>query len=276
MSRPRRKHQEEAEEHEAGMERWLLTYSDMITLLLALFVVLFAVSTITPKKFLALALGLHEAFNPNPSTLAADNQVLQQNSLLPKPGTVLSSTTTTNPIPTTTTTTVPYPSTTTPGSKLLPEEKLSLIAAQIDEALTARGLEQYAAATLTHESLVVQILADHVFFTSDSASLGTVGDEVVDTIASVLATDSNYVVVEGFTDDQPIYGGPYTTNMELSAERAVNVVVRLYANDRIAESRLAAIGYGPERPVVPNSSPTNMAENRRIDVVILAPGQAGP
>lgn len=273
MRKSRLKREDSEEGHDAGMERWLLTYSDMITLLLALFVVLFAVSTVTPKKFLALALGLHEAFNPNASTLSSARDVPEQNSLLPKES---------DEPPTTTTTSTSVPgsavstSTTVPGTESPSERELSEVASEIERALSSNNLQADATSTVTQQGLVVQILADKVFFATDSADLGTVGTKVVDTIASVLATDSNNVVVEGFTDDQPIYGGPYKTNMELSAERAVNVVVRLYQNDGIAENRLSAIGYGETRPLVPNDSPAHMSENRRIDVVILAPGNVGP
>ena len=80
----RRRHAVDAHEaeHENG-ERWLLTYSDMITLLLALFIVLFAASSINSKKFIALATGFRQAFNPNPGILSASNGLLANASLAP-------------------------------------------------------------------------------------------------------------------------------------------------------------------------------------------------
>src|SRR5271154_7322961 len=78
---------EAAESHEAANEeRWLLTYADMITLLLALFIVLFAVSTISTKKFEALALGFKQSFSPNPGVLPSSNGVEQYDSLTPTAG----------------------------------------------------------------------------------------------------------------------------------------------------------------------------------------------
>ena len=99
---------------------------------------------------------------------------------------------------------------------------------------------------------------------------------MVDTIASVLAANTNNAAIQGYTDDQAIYGGPYATNWELSAERAVHVVERLTSVDNINPDRLEVVGFGQTRPAVPNSSPQNMAENRRVDVVILAPGESAP
>jgi chemotaxis protein MotB len=277
----RREHHEEPEEAEGGMERWLLTYADMITLLLALFVVLFALSTISTQKFTALAQALRDTFSGHTTVVKNDTGLLQHNSLVDHAGHVTgihpsqtgqdsqaaangqTTTTTTNP-------SVPPPA----GS-----QPLNTIQAELTAALAHAGLASdvqisQASPTPTTSELVVQILSDQVFYALDSADLGTVGDKVVDTIASVLATDTNDAAVQGYTDNQQIWGGPYATNWQLSAERAVHVVERLTTSDGINPNRLQAVGFGETRPAVPNSSPQNMAENRRVDVVILAPGES--
>ena len=238
-------------EEEAGMERWLLTYADMITLLLALFVILFALSTINAKKFLAFKLGITQTFSNNPvQTQHSSGLLPNQNSLLAHPSV---------------TTTTGVPSASSPSGP----QALSQIAGQINQALQSAGLSQYATTTVTARGVTVQMLADKAYFALDSATLGPIGDQVVDTIAGVLRTIPNDVRVEGFTDDQPITGGPFASNWALSAARAVNVVQRLDTQDGITPNRLSAIGYGTTHPAVPNTSPANMAENRRIDVVIL-------
>ena len=256
-------------------ERWLLTYADMITLLLALFIVLFAVSTINTKKFLAVAAGFQQAFNPHPGILPASNGVLSNVSATPAAG-VHQSTNIALPTSTNSTNSQSTSGTVTPPKGLPGQLPLAVIKAQIEKALAAKHLQQDATATITQEGLVVEVLSDHVFYATDVATLNATGNEVVDTIAGVLRTDTNDIDVEGYTDNAPIYGGPYTTNTQLSAERAVNVVVRLYKVDGITQSRLAAIGYGSTHPIVPNTTPANMAQNRRVDVVILAPGQPQP
>ncbi|HEX4081394.1 MAG TPA: OmpA family protein, partial [Acidimicrobiales bacterium] len=152
---------------------------------------------------------------------------------------------------------------------------LRQIATAIEQALQAAGLTQDASTTTTTRSVVVQVLADKAYFALDSATLGTVGDQVVDTIAGVITGVPNDVAVEGYTDNQPIYGGPYASNWQLSAARAANVAQRLATVDAIAEARLSAVGYGETHPLVPDTSPANQAENRRVDVVILAPGNNG-
>jgi chemotaxis protein MotB len=242
------------------MERWLLTYSDMITLLLALFVILFALSTINAKKFLAFKLGITQTFSENPVHMQDKSGLLpQQNDLAAHPVTTALSPST--------------PGTALPTSR---PDAMAKIAHELHQALQTVGLSQDVSITATSRSVVVQVLADKVYFAVDSATLGTTGDQVVDTIAGVLRTLPNPVRVEGFTDNQPIIGGPFTSNWELSAVRAVNVVRRLQTQDGIAATRLSAIGYGTTHPVVPNTSPANQAENRRIDVVVLTAKLASP
>jgi chemotaxis protein MotB len=243
-----------------GMERWLLTYADMITLLLALFVILFALSSINEKKFVAFKLGLSQTFTNSPVTKASasGNGLLQHTGLISHSATASAS--------------APVPAEATTGAST---PSLSQIAAEIEQALQAAGLTQDASTTTTTRSVVVQVLADKAYFALDSATLGTVGDQVVDTIAGVITGVPNDVAVEGYTDNQPIYGGPYASNWQLSAARAANVAQRLATVDGIAEARLSAIGYGETHPLVPDTSPANQAENRRVDVVILAPGTSG-
>jgi chemotaxis protein MotB len=263
----------ESEEVE-NSERWLLTYADMITLLLALFIVLFAVSTISTKKFEALALGLQKSFSPNPGVLPSSNGVEQYDSLTPTAGPRQIQQT---------------PSVNTPAKQAAAtasatslsasaESQLAAVDQKITQAIAAKGLQGTAGVTEAIESrgLVVQVLTDKVFFASDSADLGPAGEEVVDTIASVLRSTTNGIDVEGYTDDEPITGGPYTTNEELSAVRAASVVTRLVDVDGLDPDRLAATGFGASHAVAPNDTPADRALNRRIDFVILASGATQP
>ncbi len=266
---------EEPEEHEAGMERWLLTYADMITLLLALFIVLFALSTISVQKFQAVAQSLKDTFSGHTTVVKNDTGLLQHNSLVDHPGSLKAKLHSSMTTPTHTPTSQTVPATAPPPAG---SQSLSAIQAELNAALASQGLSSDVTmsptpVTATTTSLVVRILADKVFYQVDSAGLGPVGNQVVDTIASVIKNDTNNAIVQGYTDNQPIFGGPYANNWELSAERAVHVVVRLTGVDAINPNRLAATGYGETRPLAPNDTPAHQAENRRVDVVILAPGK---
>jgi chemotaxis protein MotB len=189
----------------------------------------------------------------------------------------LGSATTTTTTPQSTTTTVPVAE--APSGTVLSSAARSALAkveAEINQALKAKGLENTVTMTIQTRGLVVQVLADKVFFQTGSADLGPLGDEVVDTVASVLIKDPYGIDVEGYTDNQPLTGGQYGSNEELSAVRAVNVVLRMSGTDGINASRLAATGFGETHPDAPNDTPANMSLNRRIDVVVLAPEEAQP
>ncbi|HET9732151.1 MAG TPA: flagellar motor protein MotB [Acidimicrobiales bacterium] len=228
-------------EEEGNGERWLLTYADMITLLLALFIVLFAVSTIDNKKYEEFKTGVLQTFANRTEPIPGGTGLLQQTSLVTHPG---STTPTTNP--------------------------MVDLEQRVQKALSVAGVSSDAVVTLDQQGVVVRLLTDKVFFATYSADLGSIGDEVVDTVGTVMSTVPNAVEVEGYTDNQPIIGsGPYQTNFDLSAARAMTVVDRLSGTDGVDASRLSGVGYGETRPIVANDTPAHQAENRRVDVVIL-------
>ncbi len=242
------------EEAENG-ERWLLTYADMITLLLALFIVLFAMSTINVQKFMEFKSGVVKTFSTLDlnTMLKGGTGILQHSSLISHPGTVSG---------------IPRPTMITPNTAA----EQNSIASQLTQALAKAGLTQAASVSTDQRGVVVTILSDKVFFGVDSVALGAVGNAVIDTIAKTIAPLPNNISVEGYTDNQPIVGGPFTSNFELSAVRATTVVDRLAKVDGIPETRLSATGYGDTHNLVPNDNPTDMAINRRVDVVILNSG----
>jgi chemotaxis protein MotB len=263
--------------HEGGDERWLLTYADMITLLLALFIVLFSVSTINQKKFEALALGLRQTFDPDPGVLPGSSGVLENANVAPTAGNAqtqertigqLMTPATPNPKATTP---APNPTTST-ATATKNQQQLATLEQKLDAGLAAKHLQTSVSASLQAGQLTIQILDDNVFFATDSASLGPAGDQLLDVVAGVLATAPNLIDVNGYTDNQAITGGPYTSNEELSAVRAVEVVLRLSQVDGISPDRLAATGFGDTHPAAPNTTPANMALNRRIDIDVITLG----
>jgi chemotaxis protein MotB len=239
--------------HEENAERWLLTYADMITLLLALFIVLFAMSTINQKKFLAFEKGITATFNPTALQSPGSTGLLQQTSLMQQFQ------------PSATQISAPNS-----GAAAADQKQLERIAQQVEAALAKRHLRGAASVAVNRQGVIVQVLADKAFFATDSASLGPVGNDVVDTIAGVVRQDPNNLVVQGYTDNVPITGGPYNSNWELSAVRAANVADRLNHVDGINAVRLSAQGYGQTHPIDPNTTAAGRAENRRVDVTILS------
>ena len=233
--------EEEGEEHPAGMERWLLTYSDMITLLLALFVVLYALSSLNHVKYAQFAKGLDVSFNNGRSEPSSARTQ----------------------------------STSKPGNKPAAknEASLSALKEQLHTALMKAGLIKEVQLTIGPGGLVVGLITGKTYYGVDSAALTPVGAEVVDITGAAIRSHSNLVNVEGYTDNEPITGGPYRDNWQLSAERAVVVVERLQDVAHVNPAQLYVVGFGQYHPIVANSSPANQAENRRVDIVISRPGE---
>jgi chemotaxis protein MotB len=223
------------EHHDSSQERWLLTYADMITLLLVLFIVLFALSKINQAKY---------------------RQFQQSVSHVKLVGTSVvhgaTSTASRGPAPLSAAATA----------------RLRQIEQALTHALNLKGLLGDVTIKIDSSGLVEGLVADSTFFVTDSAQLSPLGEEIVDTSGHVLDSYPNNVDVAGYTDDQQITGGPFANNWALSAARSSTVVERLTTIDAVNPDRVVAIGYGQYHPVVPNSSPAAEAENRRVNIVV--------
>lgn len=268
MTRKRRSaHTEDGGDSE---DRWFLTYSDMITLLLALFVVLFALSTMNQRKFAEFRTGVRHAFTSQASPISKGSQgLLHQTSLVNHAGKVTPRHTQQQ----SSSATSASPSTTVVSR--VNSAQLAQLEQEIHTALGRQGLLPYVNMTLTKTSLTVGLVADKVFFATNSDALGAAGVEVVNTVGHVLAPGSNNVVVQGGTDNVPVTGGPYFSNFMLSAARATVVVLRLDHVDGVAPSRLESVGFGSTHPVATNATAAGRAMNRRVDIVVDAERAAG-
>lgn len=214
-------------------ERWLLTYADMITLLLALFIILFSISSISKVKFKALAHDMSGGF----SGTDAQN----------KPGQAEKSTAQDN-------------------------ESLRALAAALQKYVRQRHLSRNIDVHIDKRGVVVSLRTDSAMFESGSAILAPRAGEVIHALAGFLLTPNQRMrslKIEGNTDDVPISTPLYPTNWELSTSRAVAVTRHLSEHDGVAGDRLSAIGYAEWNPLAPNTSDANRELNRRVDIVVL-------
>jgi len=117
---------------------------------------------------------------------------------------------------------------------------------------------------------VVSIVAENVLFDAGSATIRPEGRVVLDGIAESLANLPNQLSVEGHSDDRPISTAQFPSNWELSTARASIVLRYLVERHGVSMNRISAAGYADQRPVVPNDSEGARAENRRVDIAILA------
>jgi chemotaxis protein MotB len=212
-----------------------LTYADMITLLLALFIILFSISSISKVKFRALAHEMSGGF----AASNADNR--------PPP----------------------------PGQKktvIDDSQSLNALVAALQKYVKERHLSKNVAVHLEKRGVVVSLRTDGAMFQSGSAVLQPQAGGLIHALAGFLQAPqqrSRIVKIEGNTDDVPISTPLYPTNWELSTSRAVAVTRHLSERDGIDPDRLAAIGFGEWHPLAPNTTETNRLLNRRVDIVVL-------
>jgi len=121
----------------------------------------------------------------------------------------------------------------------------------------------------TPQGLMVR-LPENILFTSGSAELGEDGKKAIGNIAGVLSRFKHHVRIEGYTDDVPVKNSKYSSNWELSSARAIAVMREMVDQHGLAASRFMIAGWGEYNPIVDNSNDENRARNRRVEMVILA------
>ncbi|HVW32272.1 MAG TPA: flagellar motor protein MotB [Acidimicrobiia bacterium] len=257
---------EEHEEH-VNHERWLITYADMITLLMVLFIVLYSISQVDLAKFRKLKEGIAGGFG-GPTALAA---VQGGAGALSGGGAVFDAQVTgsgTQPSAEALNGLLSDIRARTEGAR---QQRTVLQGTQQDlqQSLDAAGLGDTVRFRLESRGLVVTIVTDRVLFDPGQADLRPEGREVMDKIAAALGKLPNKLSVEGHTDNTPI-SGRYPSNWELSTARATTVLRELIERHGIDPGRLQAAGYADERPVASNATPEGRAANRRVELVVLA------
>ncbi len=251
MSKRRHKHHEE--EHE-NHERWLVTYADMLTVLMALFIVMFALSVVDKAKFEKFKEGLNGDLGNGASLLEGGPGLQQAGD---------------TPIDLQSAITALNEKQSRQQAAAQEKDDLEQARQKILASLKAKHMEDKVRFKLDERGLVVTVVTDDVLFALGSATLRPQGNAVLDAIAPALQALPNQVTVEGHTDDLPI-SGRFASNWELSAERATSVLRYLLDRHRVPAKRLAAAGYADQRPLTPNISPAARSANRRVEVIVLA------
>jgi chemotaxis protein MotB len=146
--------------------------------------------------------------------------------------------------------------------------------AKIEAALAAAGYAGAARFEIDERGLVVHIVADQVLFDAEQADLRPEGAAILDAVAPTLIGLPNELAIEGHANHLPVTrGGIWPSNWELSAFRATTVV-RYLATGGVPETRMSADGYSSTEPLVPESDPTAITVNRRVDIVVLSTASA--
>lgn len=251
--------------------RWLGTYGDAITLLMAFFVMLYAMSEVDVAKFEAFVRGLQDPFG---NTAASDGMFDASASIIGDAGDAPPNDVVDDAIePLTPPIDPPTAEEEETEDKLATDdlEQLDQVEEAIEASLASAGLGELASFRYDGRGLVLTLATDNVLFDSGSTEISPLGQELISAVAEPLSGFENDVFVEGHTDDVPI-GRPGYTNWNLSTDRAVAVVSLLASQHRMEPDRLGAAGYAEYRPRVPNTGSEARAANRRVDVLVVAEG----
>ena len=234
------------------MMRWLLTYADMITLLLVFFIVLYALSKINEAKYKSLMQALRATLTGRSVSTVGSHQTLAK---YPPP----------NPQPS------PNEQSNTAknsaATKATPSPSQDRLIAKLRAAITKDHLQSQITVAQVAQGVIVEI-STGVLFPSGHATIEPSAVKVLYDVGHVLSTVPNQVVVQGFTDNVPIDTPTYRSNWDLSAVRAARVV-DFWTQEGLTPTRFLVEGFGQYSPFATNRTAIGRAENRRVDIVVL-------
>ena len=224
----------------SSVSEWMTTYSELVTLLLCFFVLLFSFSVIDAKKFEAIIRSFQGSLSVLDSGKTIDedqyiSQALQSNRLL---------------------------------REQQEAESMEWLYRQLDEYIQQNNLEGTVVLGVEERGLLIRF-KDQVLFDSGKAIIRKDGEPIVQSIGEILKQNDRAIRGEGHTDNVPMHSLLYPSNWELSTARAVNVVKFFIEKVGIAPTRLSAAGYSEYHPIADNDTAENRQKNRRVDVVIL-------
>ena len=270
----RRKKRAQPEEEHENLERWSVSYADMMTVLVGLFIVLYSMSQIDQQKFEELRQSLAIGFgNRMPSVIEGSNGALtgvEAVEVTPD----LTADVGANAVPPV----APAPDAGTETEGVTEDERrylaavaeldhLAELANQVNGSLNAQGLGDRVRLRVTDRGLVIGLVADDVFFGADAATLTGTALHVIDTVSPILASATEEISIEGHANTVPSVR--YPTNWELSSARATEVLRRMVDFGGVPGWRISAVGFGDQRPLS-DSGMDPLEANRRVDVVILS------
>lgn len=233
-----RKRQEPESDH-GNQDRYLITYSDLITLLLGLFVILYASSQVDSGKYKEFSLALSEYFKPEASSAEKSDKPLPGSQGIPQPILPRSS-----------------------------QKTLDNIQQEVRGKLEKELATNVVEIVRTPNDLRLQ-LPEQLLFTSGKAEMQPAGLRVLDTLATILQGIPQEIVVEGHTDSIPIRTFQFESNFHLSAERALNVGYYLLRSG-MPSAAFSVRGYGETRPLAANSTQAGRARNRRVEILLTS------
>ncbi|RHW34747.1 flagellar motor protein MotB [Lysinibacillus yapensis] len=225
-------------------ESWLLPYSDLMTLLLALFIVLFASSTVDQDKLAKMSAVFNEIFEGGTS-------FMDHTSVIEQPNTITDGISEQE------------------AAYIEDQRELQEIQGRVDNFIAVNELESTFATQMTDEGLLITIRSS-ILFDPGKADVKTNYNEIATELSKILEMDpARYIVVTGHTDNIPQNTAEFGSNWELSVMRAVNVMkMIIQSNPNLDPKYFSAKGYGEFNPIASNETREGRAKNRRVEVLV--------
>lgn len=224
-------------EHNTGSDRYLITYADLITLLLGLFVILYAASQVDKSKFTEISEALSQVFKTDKVLQGGNGELTAGKGVLPQPEF-------SNP----------------------QEKSLNDVKSELDAKLSTY-LEAKQLSIIQNANSVTLTLPEMLLFSSGKADIYPQSYQILDSVATAIKNLPFEISIDGHTDNVPIRTFTYQSNWHLSVDRALKVGYYLIQRG-IAEKNVVIRGFGPERPIDDNSTEYGRSKNRRVEITI--------
>ncbi|EFM08981.1 OmpA/MotB domain protein [Paenibacillus curdlanolyticus YK9] len=237
-----------------NQDRWLITYADLITLLMIFFVILYAMSQVDSKKYEVLAQSLQFEFRKADSVIEGGNGVTGALDPSIKPAPV-------------------KPPEEKPNAALEEEKRknqeLENVFAIIQAYIKNNKLEEKVFVTNEEQGVSIR-LSDQFLFDLGKADLKKAARPILDKLSSLFVKLDHPISIEGHTDNLPIQpGGEFRDNWALSAGRSLSVLRYFTEIAQLEPTKFQIAGYGDTRPIAPNTTDANRSRNRRVEITIL-------
>ncbi|WP_062354937.1 flagellar motor protein MotS [Bacillus kwashiorkori] len=236
-----------------GAPRWMVTYSDLVTLVLVFFILLFSMSQIDMQKFRAIADSFRDRniFEFYPSAIQLDQPPQQ---ILDGDGDNKELNSMTD----------------AEKAEKEADKRLDNLLTEVSKYIDENDLQDIIVITRVERGVVL-VLPEQILFNTSEAVILNSGLPFLNKVGSLLKDIPNIVKVEGHADGRQINTVQYPSNWELSTARASSVIRYFIEQFNIDPTRFIATGYAETRPVAPNDGPDNWQKNRRVEIVIMDP-----
>lgn len=222
----------------------MTTFSDLMSLLLTFFILLYSMSSVSAEKFEAAAKSMQSAFGGGESMIEGSTVVDIETEKI------------------------------TEKSEETIDPELVKMYNEVVAFLEMKEMTSQASVEYDQDGIYVNI-QESILFGSGSAIIADSGKNTLNGLGELIQQFDNAVVIEGYTDNVPMNNNNFSSNWELSTGRALSVLRYLSEERNVDPTRLAAKGYGEYHPIVPNDSESNKAKNRRVNIVLVYDRQGG-